>query len=155
MADPAAKARPIGWLVLPVRVFLGALFVMAGVLKVSDPQAFAFSIKAFKILPDHLALLATFVLPWLEMICGVLLIGGVWTRAAALVGIGQLALFIGGIISVLQRGLNVKCGCFGKYDLLCSGPLGWCNVGQNAMFIVIGLVILATGPGLLALCRRS
>jgi putative oxidoreductase len=142
-------------LALAARVALGGMFAFAAYNKLANPQEFAFSVKAFKILPDHLAVLATFVLPWLEMICGVLLIGGVWTRAAALVGVGQLALFIGGIISVLERGLNVKCGCFGKYDLFCSGPLGWCNVGQNAMFVAIGLVILATGPGRLALSRRT
>lgn len=139
---------------LIARLGLGGMMVFAAYNKLSNPQEFAFSVKAFKILPDHLAILATFVFPWMELICGTLLIAGLWTRAAALVSVGQLLTFIAAIVSVITRDLNVKCGCFGKYDLFCSGPLGWCNVIQNSGFVLVGLVILATGPRRFGLSRR-
>ncbi len=142
-------------LALLARLFLGGVMAFAAYNKLNDPQAFAFSVKAFKILPDHLAILATFVVPWLEAICGAMLILGVWTRAAAFMSILQLGAFIAGIWSVLDRGLNVTCGCFGKYELFCTGPLGTCNMIQNASLAGVGVLILLTGPGRLSLCRRS
>lgn len=148
-----AKSTPASVLLLVLRIALGGVFLLAGFVKLSDPQSFAFSVKAFKILPDHLAILATFVFPWLEAICGVLLIAGIWTRAAAVVGVLQLIAFIAGIISVLARGLSVSCGCFGKYDLLCSGPLSLCNVGQNTGLLLIGVVLAVFGSGRFALAR--
>lgn len=138
---------------LLARLALAAVFGLAGVVKLSDPQAFAFSVKAFKILPDHLATLAVFVFPWLEVLCAALLVLGVWTRSAALVSALQLAAFIGAIASVLARGLSVECGCFGKYDLFCSGPLGMCNIAQNAGFLAVALVLVVFGGGRFAAVR--
>jgi uncharacterized membrane protein YphA (DoxX/SURF4 family) len=153
--SPQPGVRGIGWsfLLLVARVALAGVFLLAGFVKLSDPQSFAFSVKAFKILPDHLAILATFVFPWLEAICGVLLLLGIWTRPAAIVASLQLAAFIAGIISVLARGLNVSCGCFGKFDLLCSGPLSICNVGQNSLFLLLAIVLVAFGSGRIAVAR--
>ncbi len=42
----------------------------------------------------------------------------------------------------------------GEYDLFCSGPLGWCNVKQNAGFLALALLIFVLGPGRFALARR-
>lgn len=139
---------------LLLRLALGGLLLLAAYTKLSNPQEFAFSIKAFKILPDHLAVLATFVVPWMEAICGVLLVLGLWARSAALAGVLQLAVFIAAIVSVILRHMNVSCGCFGKYEPFCTGPLGWCNVIQNSVLLVAGLLILALGPGRFAVCRR-
>ena len=35
------------------RIALGALFIFSGVVKLNDPQAFAFAIKGFKLVEDH------------------------------------------------------------------------------------------------------
>jgi hypothetical protein len=49
--------------------------------------------------------------------------------------------------------MDVTCGCFGKYDLLCSGPLGWCNVGQNTLLLAGAVLVLVRGPGSASLDR--
>lgn len=144
-----------GLLPLIARLALAGVFALAAGVKLTDPQTFAFSVKAFEILPDHLAILTTFVLPWLEAICAVLLLLGLWSRAAALILALQLVVFIAAIVSVLARGMSVKCGCFGKIDLFCSGPLGTCNIAQNFVLLGLALVVLALGPGFLAMDRRK
>lgn len=146
MSKPARAAE--SFLLLLVRLGLAAVFGFAASVKLQGPQSFADSIKAFKVLPDHLVVLATFTIPWAEAICALLLLLGLWTRAAALVLSVQLAVFIAGIASVLARHMDVTCGCFGKYDFLCSGPLGWCNVGQNALLLAGSLLILFRGAGI-------
>lgn len=142
---------------LLARLALAGLFALAAGVKLSDPQSFAFSVKAFEILPDHIAVLATFVIPWLEALCALLLLLGLWARPAALLLSGQLLVFIAGIASVLWRGMSVKCGCFGKLDPFCSGPLGWCNIVQNVVLLALALLVLAVGAGYLSIdrARRS
>lgn len=150
-----ARGRPMGWLVLPLRLLLGGLFVFAGVMKVQDTQNFAFAVHGFKLMPEHLVVLAAFVLPWLEMVAGAMLVLGIWTRASAGV-IGFMTLgFLGGIISVIVRGMDVKCSCFGKFEFPCEGAIGYCHVVRNAVMIAMAGAIVLWGPGPLAIDRES
>jgi putative oxidoreductase len=145
----------VGSLLLVLRIALGALFILAAYVKLTAPLDFSDSVKAFKILPDHLAQLATFAIPWTELICGIALIVGWWTRAAAaLLGV-TLLVFIAGIASVLARGLSVKCGCFGKLQPFCTGPLGMCNILQNTVMLAAAFLIVVGGAGLLSIDRRN
>jgi putative oxidoreductase len=144
-------------LVTPVRIALGALFVFAAFLKLKDPQAFAEAVKAFKIFDldtaAHLVVMAAFTVPWLEMLCGILLIFGLWTRAAALALTGLILAFTVGIISVLVRDLDVSCGCFGDYEWPCKGNIGTCHVLRNSVLLASSLLVLWRGGGPLALDR--
>jgi uncharacterized membrane protein YphA (DoxX/SURF4 family) len=142
-----------GWIVLVARVFLGALFIFAAVMKLSNPQSFAEAINAFKILPDHLVVLATFVVPWIEAVLGVALILGLWTRSAALVLSLLLVAFIAALVSVLDKGIT--CSCFGKFEIPCSGPVGWCHVIRNTVLLALAALVVAKGPGSLAIDRES
>jgi uncharacterized membrane protein YphA (DoxX/SURF4 family) len=135
------------------RLALAGVFGLAAWVKLAGPQEFAFAVKGFDLLPDHLAVLATFAIPWTEALCAALLLAGLWSRASALVLTCLLAAFIAGIGSVLARGMSVECGCFGKLSPFCSGPLGWCNIVQNTVLLGLSLVVLAAGPGYLAMDR--
>jgi uncharacterized membrane protein YphA (DoxX/SURF4 family) len=154
----ATQPKAMGWLVLPCRVILGGLFVFAGVMKLLKPMDFAQAIEAFKLMPEkaeHLTVLATFVMPWLEIITGGFLVIGLWARSAALVISALLVVFIGMIASVLVRGLDVNCGCFGKFEYPCTGPMGWCQIIRDLVMLGMGAVVVAWGPGPLAIDRES
>ena len=90
--------------------------------------------------------LNTFVLPWMELIAGVLLLAGVWTCRRR----GHrrmLVAFIFGIISVIYREMDVSCGCFGKYEIPCKGSLGVCHLIRNSVLLAMaGLVSSRPGP---------
>lgn len=149
--------RPFGWLTFPLRLVLGGLFVFAGIIKLNDPQQFVFSIIAFDLFPkhaDHAVKLLAFAVPWTEIITGVLLILGLWTRPAALVVSLMLASFVFGISSVMWRGLDVTCGCFGKFEVPCTGNLGFCHLVRNTIMLLAALLILWKGPGALAIDRE-
>ncbi len=143
-------------LLLPMRLALGGMFIFAAWVKLSTPQLFANSIKAFKIIDlesgDQVVELLTFALPWSEGICGVLLILGLFTRpAAALISV-QLLVFIGAIISVLYRKMDVSCGCFGEYDWPCTGDsLSMCHVWRDVVMLIPALILTLRGGGVLAL----
>jgi hypothetical protein len=61
-----------------------------------------------------LGLILAASIPWIECAIGVSLIAGVLERGALLLSLLLLALFALAQFSVLSRGLQVACGCFGK-----------------------------------------
>lgn len=136
------------------RFAIAGLFLFAAYQKLfapdSGPQKFALAIHSFKVLPDHLVLLATGAIPWLEVICGILLLCGVWTRAAATLLALLLIGFTAAVISVLARGLPVSCGCFGNLTLLCSKDVMTnCKVLENALILLPTLLVAFFGGGFL------
>lgn len=93
---------------------IGGIFVFAGILKVLDPLQFANDIDNFHLLPWALSVRLAFYLPWLEIICGLALILR-RLRTGALAILAALTLvFIGALVSARVRGLDIKCGCFGR-----------------------------------------
>ncbi len=157
------KPRPLGWLVLPCRLVLAVLFLLAAYLKLNDPSSFVFSIKAFKIIPasaDHLTVLATFVIPWCEAIAGLFLLLGIWTRAAATVITLLLLAFTGAIASIIirnQMGANIDthCSCFGKLEWPCGSTVGYCQLIRDIIMLIMGLIVIAFGPGPLVMKCKS
>lgn len=116
------------WFNLLLRLALGGLFVYAGAVKILDPAGFAKSISHFQILRHDLLNLLAITLPWIEVLAGGLLIGGVWRRPSALLIAGMLIVFILAIASAMHRGLNIDCGCFGTT----AGPkVGWTKIAEN------------------------
>jgi len=95
------------------RLLLGTVFVYAGVLKVNDVQAFAGQVAAYKLLPYQWNYVVAVTLPYIEILAGALLIIGVRVRASALTIGGLCGLFIILLLTVLARGLEIDCGCFG------------------------------------------
>jgi len=92
--------------------FLGGLFIVASLDKLADPAAFAASILNYKIVGPTLAMVIATVLPSLELLCGLSLILGLYSRTSALLITFMLIGFTILIISALLRGLDISCGCF-------------------------------------------
>lgn len=149
-------SRPLGWLAFPCRVILGGLFVFAGTVKLMNPQLFQQSISAFKVgAPDHLVVLATFSLPWTELLVGVALILGLWTRAASALLSLILIAFVALLSSVLIRKMDVSCSCFGKFEVPCPSKVGACQLIRNAVLLTMTGIVFFFGPGPLAIDRES
>lgn len=95
-----------------VRVFLGAVFVYAGMHKILAPAHFAKVIYGYGLFPGAMINLTAIVLPFVELYAGIFLIAGIYPRAAALVICGMLMVFITAITINLIRGHEFDCGCF-------------------------------------------
>ncbi len=106
------------------------------------------SIQAFGVVEnDSLISLAAYIIPWTEIIAGVLLVAGLFTRAAATVILLMLIGFVALILNAMNKGQELTCGCFGKIELFCSGPLGKCNLIQDGVFAALALMPLVLGGG--------
>ena len=124
------------YFVIAVRLFFGGVFIIASIEKIAYPETFAISVEAYSILPVSLVNIFSLVIPWVELLCGVFLLGGFFLRASSTILSAFLGMFIVAILSAMMRQLNIDCGCFGPAH---STPVGW-----NKIFEDIGLLILGT-----------
>jgi uncharacterized membrane protein YphA (DoxX/SURF4 family) len=96
------------------RLLLGGVMLVAGALKVGQPEVSARAVRAYQLLPYELAGVVGYALPVVEIAVGLLLVLGLFTRVAALLSGLLLVVFIIGIASAWARGLSIDCGCFGE-----------------------------------------
>jgi putative oxidoreductase len=96
-----------------IRWFLGVLLVWASLSKIANPQEFYINIAAYKMaLPGLLLRLAAMILPWLELLCGLLLLSRIWTRSALVWAMVMFGVFVFCTGQAWARGLEISCGCF-------------------------------------------
>jgi putative oxidoreductase len=124
-----------------VRSLLAVLLVWASLSKLANLNEFYASLAAYKLpLPNALVRLTAMVLPWMELLCGILLITGSARRAALAWTMILFALFVLATGQAWARGLDISCACFN---------LGFLGDGAAKMFESVGfaffraLVLLA------------
>lgn len=100
------------WLTIRVQLALGAIFVAASLPKIADPPSFAHMIYNYRILPAALINFSSLVMPWVELLCGLALILGIWRRGALGIITLMLVVFVAAISFNLARGNAIDCGCF-------------------------------------------
>jgi uncharacterized membrane protein YphA (DoxX/SURF4 family) len=111
--DLQGGGRRADFVGLLARLILGVVLIVAGALKVTSPAVSARAVNAFQILPYDVARYVGYALPVVEIVVGVLLVTGLFTRLSAAVGGLLMLAFLVGIISAWMRGLSIDCGCFG------------------------------------------
>ncbi len=111
MRDKFNIAQP--WLTLLARLILGGVLIAAGALKVGNLQKSAMAVRAYELLPVWMANLFGYVLPWIEIGIGLLLVLGALVKINGLLGALIMLAFIIAIAQAWARGLSIDCGCFG------------------------------------------
>ena len=100
------------WLTIRVQLALGVFFVAAALPKIVDPPSFAHMIYNYKLVPFPLINFIALVMPWIELLCGLALILGIWKETARTIIAALLLTFIIAISINLLRGNAIDCGCF-------------------------------------------
>ncbi len=122
------------------RLFVSGVFVSAGLLKLRDPEAFAFAVDAYRLTPWVVSAVLALYLPCVEVLAGVAL----WLRPlrhGALTILLLLSLaFLGVLASALARGLPIRCGCLGPGFI--PGGL-WGSIGLDLVLLTGILFLLA------------
>ncbi|HEB34627.1 MAG TPA: DoxX family membrane protein [Candidatus Aminicenantes bacterium] len=102
------------YILIAFRLVVGGMFIWAGISKIIDPLGFAQNIANYRVFPEGISFFLALVLPWIEVICGVFLILGIFLSASALLLSGFLVVFLVLIAATLIRGIDIDCGCFGS-----------------------------------------
>lgn len=94
------------------RLIVGIVFIYASYDKILDPISFSKNIHNFHITPIFIENLAALIIPWLELIIGILLILGLFLEGTTTITIALLIFFIFILSQAVFRGIDVHCGCF-------------------------------------------
>jgi uncharacterized membrane protein YphA (DoxX/SURF4 family) len=106
--------RCVPGLTVLVRLALGCLFISSSLSKIQQAYDFLHDVYNYEIVGPKLGLLVAMVLPWMELVVGVCLRGGIFISGALLVCVGMAAMFSSVIVWALYQGLDISCGCFGS-----------------------------------------
>ncbi len=140
------------WVGLVARLILGGALAYAGVLKIGRPLTSARAVQAYQLLPFDLAAYIGYALPVIELILGLLLILGVFTRISAAIGTALMLVFIAGIASAWARGLTIDCGCFGGGGVVGADETAYpSEIARDLLFAACGAWLVwrpATALGL-------
>ena len=105
--------------VIVLRVVLGAIFAYAGYVKLAQPwQLFAAGIAEYQIVPLWAATFLARTLPWFEILLGLTLAVGRWSRTSAVIVSGLLLVFFSLMVRAFAQGKEINCGCFGPNELI-------------------------------------
>ena len=136
-----ALAAAVPWLATVARLGLGAVFVVAGILKLPDPAAAVRAVRAYRLLPEAMVGAVAFGMPIIEIAVGVALILGIFVRTAAIATAVLLTVYIAAISSAWARGLQIDCGCFSKGGAVAAGDTAYpAEIARD-----VGLLIVALG----------
>jgi uncharacterized membrane protein YphA (DoxX/SURF4 family) len=138
---------------LLLRFFPAAVFIYAAIQKIGKPLAFSDEIRMYGVLDyGPLLYLTAIILPWLELVCGLCLLTGMYLYGAALILTVLNAVFIMAIttrtVDIVHMGTPLlkvyfDCGCgFGA-------TYAWKKLLENAV------LFLMAGGLLLYLLRRG
>ncbi|MDQ7835722.1 MAG: MauE/DoxX family redox-associated membrane protein [Humidesulfovibrio sp.] len=104
------------WLALAFRFYLGGVFVYASVYKIGYAAEFAETVASYQIVPALAVNAVALVLPWLELICGAMLVAGVRVRTVSAILGALLVVFCIAVTVNLLRETPIDCGCFHTLD---------------------------------------
>jgi uncharacterized membrane protein YphA (DoxX/SURF4 family) len=150
-----------GVLLLLARLLLGGTLLTMGFAKVGDPVTFLKLIREYGMVPeDWPTLLNTMAvtLPWVEVVCGALLVLGIALRGAAATSLLMLLVFT---IAIAWRAVGMygdgveesfcaihfDCGCGGGDVFVCS------KLAENTGLVLLGVVALVSRSSMLCLRR--
>jgi uncharacterized membrane protein YphA (DoxX/SURF4 family) len=126
-----------------LRLGLGLVFVVAGALKGMHPRDAALSIGAFQLTGPWLSMFGGIVFPGVEVLAGASLVSGWMVRGASLVTAGFSLMFAVVVASVMVRGLDLECGCFGHFAI--SPRAGPVTLGFDLVLLASsGIVFLGS-----------
>jgi uncharacterized membrane protein YphA (DoxX/SURF4 family) len=139
----------VAYLILALRVVLGALLIVAGALKAHDGAALtASTIAAYRILPPFAVAPLGLFLPYFEILLGGYLVFGLFTAGTAYVAAAQFAVFAAAVGSLVVRHIPASCGCFGAGE---NVPPTWGHVAFDLLLAAVAVAIALGAPGALSI----
>jgi len=129
------------------RWILGSVFVYMGLTKALHPVDFLKILRQYEMVESHVLLnLIAAALPWFEVLCGLLLLGGIAVRGAALLLVGMLVPFT---FLVLNRALAIHAAkaipfCAIRFDCGCgAGEVVICHkLFENSLLTLLSALLL-------------
>jgi putative oxidoreductase len=151
------KALSSPYATLVSRVVLGGVFLVAGATKIPAPGSLAASIRSYELgLPEWFVSVSAHALPYLEVLLGLYLLAGLFTKASAWATTALTMVFFVALLQGAARGLEIDCGCFGSSAGETSNL--WLAAARDLGLLALGLHVALAPTGRFsvdALLRRG
>ncbi|WP_367874420.1 DoxX family protein [Luteolibacter sp. Populi] len=134
---PRKSSDPAAYVALALRLALGGYFAWSGYQKIfiAGLDNFTRAVGNYKMVQAPWDAMLAYTIPWMEIVCGVLLVIGLWKRGALWGLAGLVGVFAFGVGQAWARNLNIDCGCDGNPD---GSPMNY-----SLKFLEFGLYWLA------------
>jgi hypothetical protein len=123
---------------LLARLTLALVFLIAGVTKLADRGGSRAAMMRMGFAPS-IATPFALALPMIELIAAIALFPAGSATLGAWAALILLGVFTAGITSILLRGVQTDCHCFGQ---LHSAPVGWYTLGRNVALVILAAFVL-------------
>lgn len=131
------------WLSLEVRLAMGIIMIAAAVPKMMDVDASIRAVRAYRLVPEVFVPFFGTALPYFELVFGLVLIVGVFTRWAAILWLVLMAAFVFGVAWAWAKGYSIDCGCFGGGGDVAAGTTNYPqHMLERAGFVALGTFLL-------------
>ncbi|MDB6019044.1 MAG: DoxX family protein [Pedosphaera sp.] len=129
-----------------LRWILGVLLIWASISKLANLQDFYGSLLAYKLpLPDFFLRGTAMCLPWLELLCGLMLLAKVQLRSALTWAIILFSIFVLATGFAWARGLDISCGCLDLSLLGLGSESELVKVMKSVTFAFFRALLLTVG----------
>ncbi|MGE0268397.1 MAG: DoxX family protein [Candidatus Omnitrophota bacterium] len=117
-----------------LRILIGLVYIVSGFEKLITPfQNFQYVIQSYAIVPDSWEIMIAKSFPWIELISGLFILLGLWTRLFLYSAVLMAVTFMIVVSQAIFRQLPIsECGCFGE---LISLPLQGVLVIDATLFL--------------------
>lgn len=120
-----------------MRYCIAGVFLAFSLRKLPDRPGFAFLVIAYRVLPQRWATLYGLLLPWLELLVGLMLVMGILPRIAAGLAALLTCSFLSAVgLNIARRRFDLACGC--------AGAASQTRIGGKVMVRNLGILALAT-----------
>ena len=125
------------YIALILRLYIGGLFIYASMYKINYTGEFAETIAGYQIVPYWAVNISAVVLPWVELISGVLLVAGIRARSSAVIIGLLLIMFAIAMFINLMRGAPISCGCFDAIGT----KISWWTLARDIIWVIMTIHI--------------
>ncbi|MBT3813843.1 DoxX family membrane protein [Candidatus Woesearchaeota archaeon] len=123
-----------------IRVILGLLFLISGILKIRKLKDFFFIVVQYGILKGKLARIFAYTLPFAELIIGLFLLINYLPFITAILTLLLLLLSTSGLLYVIYKKKEMDdCGCYGGTVKV---PIGLGKITENLIWILLAIYLL-------------
>lgn len=128
---------------------VAAVFLLSAVRKIRNLRYFTGVVAAYRLLPRGWVRPFAYIIPWLELTLGLMLLLGWGSQIAATASAALLLLFLFAIGINLARGReDLNCGCSGKAH---EQKIGWKVFARDVILLLVTIQLSLFGSGFLNL----
>jgi len=137
----------VGLLLLTARCVIAAVFLRAGLAKLTDLRDFRSAVRNYRLLPPALVPAVAVSLPFAEVAAAIMLAAGILPGVVAGLLALLLLIFAAAIAVNLARGRVFDCGCAGA----APQTISWMHVLSNGALAALAVAVALAPPTALAL----